>query len=178
MCVMYHFVVNWSHLGLDELWLIPNSGLKHSILPLKKICQTLGENLIKCLPALHALTGCNTTSNIATKLAALTAIRNPKNLPLLANFNSPQLTDHEIKLAETFDELSIDTFDNNALKLDFEKTACTSTNIRLHIKRSYYQMQLWIQAPFRDASTLLNAEDHGFVTKNNFLIPETNITKP
>ena len=105
---------------------------------------------------------------------------------ILANFNSPQLTDNEIKLAETFlvkclkpssfwqtfDELRIDTFDNNALKLDFEKTACTSTNLRLHIKRSYYQMQLWIQAPFRDASTLLNAEDYGFVTKNNFLIPE------
>ena len=77
---------------------------------------------------------------------------------------------------QTFDELRIDTFDNNALKLDFEKTACT--NIRLHIKRSYYQMQLWIQAPFRDASTLLNVEDYGFVTKNNFLIPEIIITKP
>ena len=93
-------------------------------------------------------------------------------------YTVPQLTDNKIKLAETFDELSIDTFDNNALKLDFEKTACTSTNIRLHIKRSYYQMQLWIQAPFRDASTLLNGEDYGFVTKNNFLIPEIIITKP
>ena len=192
VCLLYHFVVNWSHLGLDELWLIRNSGLKRSILSLKKICLSLGEELIKCLPALHALTGCDTTSKIATKLAALNAIRIPESIPLLANFDRPQLTDNEIKLAEnflvkclkpstyleTFDELRIDTFDNNALKLDFEKTACTSTNIKMHIKRSYYQMQLWIQAPFRDASTLLDAEDYGFERKNNFIIPEIVITKP
>ena len=192
VCLLYHFVVNWKHLGLDELWLIRNSGLKRSILPLTKICLTLEEELIKCLPALHALTGCDTTSKIATKLAALNAIRIPRNLPLLANFNCPQLTDNAIQLAEnflvkclkptthleTFDELRIDTFDNNALKLDFEKTACTSTNIRLHIQRSYYQSQLWIQAPFRDATTLLNAEDYGFEIKNNLTVPGIVITKP
>jgi hypothetical protein len=79
---------------------------------------------------------------------------------------------------EAFDELRIDTFDNNALKLDFEKTACTSTNIRMHIQRSYYQSQLWTQAPFRDATTLLNAEDYGFERKNNLTVPEIVITKP
>ena len=107
----------------------------------------------KVSSCLHALTGCDTTSKIATKFAALNGIRIPKNLPLLANFNSPQLTDNAIQLAETFfvkclkpsiqfetfDELRIDTFDNNTLKIDFEKTACT-----IHIRRSYYQMQLWI----------------------------------
>jgi hypothetical protein len=182
---LYHFVVNWKHLGLDELWIIRNSGLKRSILPLTKICLTLGEELIKCLPALHALTGCDTTSKIATKLAALNAIRIPRNL---ANFNCPQLTDNAIQLAKFFSqvpqtiyalgELRIDPFDNNALKLDLEKTACTSTNIRMHIQRSYYEMQLWIQAPSRDATTLLNAEDYGFERKNNLIVPEIVITKP
>ena len=103
----------------------------------------------KMSSCLHALTGCDTTSKIATKFAALNGIR----IPLLANFNFPQLTDNTIQLAETFfvkclkpsiqfetfDELRIDTFDNNALKIDFEKTACT-----IHIRRRYYQMQLWI----------------------------------
>jgi hypothetical protein len=102
VCLLYHFVFNWKHLGLDELWLICNSGLKRSILPLQKICLTLEEGLIQCLPALHALTGCDTTSKIATKLAALNAIRIPRNLPLLANFNCPQLTDNAIQLAEIF----------------------------------------------------------------------------
>jgi hypothetical protein len=43
---------------------------------------------------LHALTGCDTTSKIATKLAALNAIHIPTNLALLSNFNCPQLTDN------------------------------------------------------------------------------------
>ena len=42
VCLLYHFVTNWKNLGLDELWLIRNSGLKRSILPLRKICLTLG----------------------------------------------------------------------------------------------------------------------------------------
>ena len=50
VCLLYHFVINWKNLGLDELWPIRNSGLKRSILPLRKICLTLGEELIKCLP--------------------------------------------------------------------------------------------------------------------------------
>ena len=52
----------------------------------------------------------------------------------------------------------------NALKLDFERTVCTSTNARKHIYRAYYQVQLWIQAPFRDASLAMDAEAYGFVT--------------
>jgi hypothetical protein len=130
----------------------------------------------KMLPALHALIACDTTSKIATKLTALNAIRIPTNLSLRSNFNCSQLTDNAIQLAEiflvkclkpsthleTFDQLRIDTFDNNALKLDFEKTACTSTNIKTHIQIRYYQMQLWIQAPFRNTTTLLNAEYYGF----------------
>ena len=39
-------------------------------------------------------------------------------------------------------------------------------------------MQLWIQAPSRDATTLLNAEDYGFERKNNLTVPEIVITKP
>ena len=69
---------------------------------------------------------------------------------LIINFNSQQLTDRAIELAklflvkclkpstdfETFDELRLTAFDSNALKLDFEKTACTCTaNARKHIQR-------------------------------------------
>ena len=134
-------------------------------------CGPTSITLFLCLSALHALTGCDTTSKIATKLATLKAVRTPENLQLLVHFNCSQLTDNATQSAElflvkclkpsthleTFDKLRLDTFDNNALKLDFEKTTCTSTNIRMHVRRRYYQMQLWIQAPFRDATKLLNA---------------------
>ena len=52
-----------------------NSGMRRSILPLNDICTALGDELTQCLPALHALTGCDTTSKIGTKLAALNTIR-------------------------------------------------------------------------------------------------------
>ena len=61
VCLLYHFTVNWRDLGLQELWLVRNSGVKRSILPLHDICLALGNELVMCLPALHALTGCDTS---------------------------------------------------------------------------------------------------------------------
>ena len=69
-------------------------------------------------------------------------------------------------------------FDSNALKMDFERTACTSTNARKHIQRAYYQQQLWVQAPFTDATSILNADAYGFVRKGSLLVPEIVISKP
>ena len=63
-------LLSWRDLGLRELWLICNSGMRRVILPLHDICSALGNDLIKCLPAVHALTGCDITSKIATKSAA------------------------------------------------------------------------------------------------------------
>ena len=77
VCLLYHFTVNWRDFGLQELWLIRNSGMRRVILPLHDICSALGNDLIKCLPAVHALTGCDTTSKIATKSAALNAVQKP-----------------------------------------------------------------------------------------------------
>ena len=102
VCLLYHITVNWSNMGPKELWLIRNSGLKRSILPLHDICTTLGVDLTKCLPSLHALTGCDTTSKICTKLAALKAFCKPENSSLLMNFDSPQLTQSVMQMADTF----------------------------------------------------------------------------
>ena len=190
--LLYHFTVIWRDLGLRELWLIRNSGVRRSILPLHDICSALGNDLIKCLPAVHSLTGCDTTSKIATKYAALKAVQKPENSSLLLDFNSPRLTESIIEMAETFlvkclkpvtdletfDDLRVAAFSSNALKMDFEKTACTSTNAKKHIQRAYYQLQLWIQAPFRDATLLMNAEAYGFKRRDNLLVPDIVISKP
>ncbi len=40
---------------------------------------------------------------------------------------------------ETFDDLCLAAFNTNALKMDFEKTPCTSTYVRKHIQIAYYQ---------------------------------------
>ena len=53
VCLLYHFTVNWRDLGLQEFWLVRNSGVRRSILPLHDICTALGDELTQCLPALH-----------------------------------------------------------------------------------------------------------------------------
>ena len=40
-------------------------------MPLHDICTALGNKPIQCLPAFHGMSGCDTASNIPTKLAAL-----------------------------------------------------------------------------------------------------------
>ncbi len=183
--LLYDFTVNWRDHGLRELWLIRNSGAKKVILPLHDICLALDNKLIRCLPALHALTGCDTTSKVSTKSAALKAICSQENSSMILNFECSPLTEDTIQMAETFlvkclkpstdkttfDDLRLATFSSNALKLDFEKTPCTATNARKHIQRAYYQMQIWVQAPFRDATT-------GYVRRNNSVVPEFVISKP
>ena len=96
--------------------------------------------MIKCLPAVYALTRCGTTSKIATKSAALNTVQKLGNSSLVQDFNFPQLTESSIQMAEiflvkclkpatdlqTFDDLRLTAFNSNALKLDFERTACTS----------------------------------------------------
>ena len=192
VCLLYHITVNWRDLGLQELWLFRNSGVKRSILPLHDICIALGDELTKCLPALHALTGCDTTSKISTKLAALNAVCKPGNSSLIQEFDCPQLTESAILMAETFlvkslkpstdletfGDLRLAAFDRSALNMDFERTTCTSTNAGKHIHRSYYQLQLWVQAPFKDAILIMNAEYYGFVRRGSLLVPEIVISKP
>lgn len=106
-------------------------------MPLYNICSTLNNDLIKCLPAVHALTSCDTTSKIGTKPAALNALQKPGNFSLVLDVNSPQLTESLIQMAErflvkclkpatdleTFDDLRLAAFSSNALKMDLLK-AC------------------------------------------------------
>src|SRR4029434_2738812 len=110
----------------------------------------------------------------------------PDNSSLILNFNCPQLTESAIQMAETFlvkclkpstdietfEDLRIAAFDSNVLKMNFERTACTSTNARKHIQRAYYQQQLWVQAPFTDATSMLNAYASVLVRTDSLLIPE------
>ena len=69
------------------------------ILPLYDICSALRNDLTKCLPAVHALTGCDTTSKIATKSATLNTVQKLGNS---IDFISPQVAESSIQMVETF----------------------------------------------------------------------------
>ena len=84
-------------IGETLLWLVHNSGV---ILPLHDISTALGDELTQCLPALHALTGCDTTNKIGLQL---NTICKPGNSSMVLNFSFPQLTESSI---EIFGEMS------------------------------------------------------------------------
>ena len=46
------------------------------------ICDELGEDLVEMLPAVHSLTGCDTTSKIGTKSKALAVMKTCMHLEL------------------------------------------------------------------------------------------------
>ena len=54
-----------------------------------------------------------------------------------------------------------------ALKMDFERTPFTWVIARKPIHRAYYQQQVWIRAPVRDATLAMNTELEDFVRKGN-----------
>jgi len=93
MSLLLANLFHWKNPGFQGLWLIHHSEVNRTILPLHDICLALGDELVKCLPALPALTGCDTTSKISTKLPALKVIRNQENASMITNFNHPELTE-------------------------------------------------------------------------------------
>ena len=131
ICLLYHLSI--------KLWVVQNSGEKRSVLPVHDICTSLDDKLVQCLPALHALTGWDSTSKISMKLSALNTIPIPGNTALIPNFGCPQLTELATQMAELFlvkclkasveletlNEFRVASFDKNSQKFDFEKTACS-----------------------------------------------------
>ena len=71
---------------------------------------------------------------------------------------------------ETFDDLRHAAFNSNALKLDFERTACTSTNAKKHIYRAYVLSSTAVGSStinFRDASLTMDVEAYSFERREN-----------
>lgn len=60
--------------------------------------HSIEGELTECLLALHALTGCDTTSKISTKLTSLNAIRKLKHSFLILNCDCLQLTESAIHM--------------------------------------------------------------------------------
>ena len=53
-----------------------------SYVSIDKICLEMGEDIIEMLPAVHALTGCDTTRKIETKRKALQVVKSLQYLTL------------------------------------------------------------------------------------------------
>ena len=100
--------------GLQDLWFHHNG----SAIPLHESFESLPIEVVRVLPAIHALTGCDTTSKVGTKLQAFHAAHKSEHF-ILAEFGNGVLNDSMILSAERFllDCMSrtttrlVDTFD-------------------------------------------------------------------
>ena len=149
VCALDHFS-QWMYSGLDELWI--NSGKCDSInvTPVHTIVINMDNTVADVLPAVHALTGCDTTSKAGTKSAAFQAAMKC-GYELLYSFGKSQISDQMILLAEkflleciskssernNFDAVRFETYLQKSFQLDLEKLPSTSSSIHTYIKREF-----------------------------------------
>ena len=72
VCALYHFS-RWIYSGLNELWTISGKSVSITFTPVHKLVNVMDSNVIDVLPAVHTLTGCDTTSKVGTKSATFQA---------------------------------------------------------------------------------------------------------
>ena len=171
VCLLYHIRVRWKDLSLQELWLIHNWGMRRSKCHSIIYTQHWETSSHGVFPGLHALTGCDTTSKISAKVSTLKVIN--KIFSLIHNFKVDRKHDGDV--INILGEMSqgnnrpgeIWLPEYNIRQLEFVRTPFTWVNARIHIQGAQCQQQLWIQAPFRDATLGMITKLYGLVRKGN-----------
>ncbi|KAG1658774.1 Protein SMG9 [Nymphon striatum] len=152
--LIFHFNTTWQ---LQKLYVKLGNRKTKKTVPVHLLVDQLDNGLVSCLPAIHALSGCDSTSKVGPKLSGLKA---SIDLSLLEGFGvkelSPQITSNAEKFlvsglkktyCSTFDEYRWEQYHNSKTELDFNQLVCCSSTIREHIKRAYLQCKMWLQAP-------------------------------
>lgn len=179
---LYHYQEKWMNLGLKELWVAFGMGKTSRYIPLHSLIteNKVPHAVLTTLPAIHSLTGCDTTSKIGTKLAALRAAESCAE-DLLFDFGKQPLNEDMEKRAEEFlvrtlgsnlrtmDALRFHQYHHKKVR-NIQDLVPTSRSIRLHIKRSYFQCYKWIHA--LEVIAELNPLDYGYTKMEGTLIPQ------
>lgn len=179
--LMFQFT-NWSKYGPLEVWF----HLLNKMSPVHEAASNLPINVVHLLPAIHVLTGCDTTSKLGTKLQAYQTAQKPE-FAELNQFGIQPLDKKMYNLAERFllecisraKERTTDTFDQlryykyhtPQFKLDIRKFPCTSGSLKMHILSAYFQCRLWIFASSMKACDL-KPELYGYlIDEDEMLVP-------
>ena len=128
----YHFE-QLKYFGLEKLWFIMGKSSNRIILPIREAADVLKSDVVDILPAVHALTGCDTTSKVGSKCAAVQAAET-YGYDLLHLFGKSELDDVMIQNAEkfllrcisqnsvfeNFNLLRYDVYSNKKIQFDLE----------------------------------------------------------
>ena len=156
---LYHYT-KWMYVNLQELWMICGKGETTRVVPLHAVANKIETTVIDVLPALLALTGCDTTIKIWSKTAAL-KIADTDVIENLVTFGKTDINFDMIITAEkflvkytdsktnseNFDELRMEYYHHNN-KFNLEKIPPTSKSIHKHIQRAFLQSHIWYNSCF------------------------------
>jgi hypothetical protein len=186
VALLYHMPVFLLH-NLEQLWVRAGVGDTSRYVPLHTLFQRLGHQFCAVLPALHSLTGCDITSKVGTKKAALKA-EPEKYLKRFGGSTilSPAIiNDAECYLVKVLRRGSDATnfSDLRAELFHFSKSSShqnlppTSQGLLPHIQRSFYNayITMHILEGYQNLHTVepLKPEDCGFKQDLGHLVPTT-----
>jgi len=186
VALLYHIPVFQQH-NLEQLWVRAGVGDTTRYVPLHTLFQRVGHQLCAVLPAVHSLTGCDITSRIGSKKAALQV--EPEKF--LKHFGrSPTLSPSLIHNAEhylvkvlksgsdvtNFDDLRAEMFHFNKSS-SLHNLPPTSQGLLPHILRGFFNAYTTMHTldSHTDPETVesLKPEDCGYEYEQGQLIPAT-----
>lgn len=173
----------WNQLhtyGLQELWVKAGVGDSTRLIPIHALVMRIGNDLSHVLPAVHTLTGCDYTSKVGTKHAALRA--SPEIF--LKHFGTLSVDmESEFAAAEeyltqvlkkgtscrTTDELRCLLY-HQSKRMSYEQLPPTSCSLREHIRRAFYVTNEMISL-LSSPSKPLDPTQYGFEDVDEVLVP-------
>ena len=66
-----HLFCKLKYFDLEELWFVSGRGNSRTFFPIQDLANDLDSDLAEILPAIHALTGCDTASKLGIKSRAV-----------------------------------------------------------------------------------------------------------
>jgi len=139
--LIFHFKKTWQ---LQKLFVKLGNRKSRNTVPVHLLVDQLNNNLVSCLPAIHALSGCDSTSKVRSTLSGMKA---SVDLSLLEGFGAEELSAQMMSNAEKFlvsglkktdystsDEYRWEQYHNSEKELDFNQFVCCSSTLQEHIK--------------------------------------------
>ena len=179
--LMYYWDILHSK-GLLELWLRAGSADSTRHIPIHSLASNIGLDICSVLPALHALTGCDYTSKVGTKAAAVEAY--PEKYLKYFGIASIEdvLQDSEAYLVQvlspkskkqnkctTMNELRSQMY-YNSKTLSNDQLPPTTKEIHEHIRRAYFVTHQMISL-LHPQPMSLEATAYGFEEREELLLP-------
>lgn len=183
VALLYHMQVFLQH-NLEELWVRAGLGDTTRYVPLHTLFQNLGQQLCAVLPALYSLTGCDITSKVGTKKAALKAdperfLKHFATSPFLSAAVARNAERYLVKVlrrgsdADDFVTLRAEIF-HCSKNSSLYNLPPTSQGLHPHIQRGFYAAYTIMHAlenHLDHETESLKPEDYGYVYDQGHLMP-------